>query len=80
MNRKLMSIILSLLISSFTIGILGCEQEGAMEKAGKEMDKTAEEISKKTEEVMQDAGKAVEETQQKVEKAIRAFLLIWNKL
>lgn len=70
MNRKLKNIIFPLLIASFTIGILGCEQEGTMEKAGKKIDKSAKEIGKETEKTMKDAGKAVEDAQQKVEKAI----------
>ena len=70
MNRKLMNIILTLLIASFTIGIVGCEQEGTMEKAGKEIDKAAKVVGEATEEAMKDAGKAVEDAQQKVEEAI----------
>ena len=70
MNRKLLNIVLSLLIASFTIGIVGCEQEGTMEKAGKEIDKAAKDVGKATEEAMKEAGEAVEDAQQKVEEVI----------
>ena len=70
MNRKLMNIILSLLLGLFTLGITGCEQEGPMEKAGKEIDQAAKDIGKATEEAMKDAGKAVEDAEEKVEEAI----------
>ncbi len=71
MNRRIFRIIFSLLIASFiAISITGCEQEGTMEKAGKEIDKAAKDVGEATEKAIQDGGQAVEEAQQKVEKAI----------
>ena len=71
MNRKIMNYLIILLISFFTIGIVGCEQEGAMEKAGKQIDKAAKDVGEATEEAIKDAGKAVEDAQQKVEETVK---------
>lgn len=71
MNRKLMNNLIFLLIALFTIGITGCEPEGNMEKAGKEIDEAVKDIGKAAEKTMNDAGKAVEDVQQKVEETIK---------
>ena len=70
MNRKLMNYFLILFITVFTLGITGCEQEGTMEKAGKEIDKAANDVGNATKEAIKDAGEAVEDAEQKVEEAI----------
>ena len=70
MNRKLLNSFLILVMALFTLGITACEQEGTMEKAGKEIDEAAKDAGKAAEEAMEDAGKAVEDAQQKVEETI----------
>ena len=70
MNRNVIKYLFILLIALFSLGISGCEQEGKMEKAGKEIDKAAKDIGKATEEAMKDAGQAVEDAQQKVEEIV----------
>ena len=71
MNRSLKKYFLILFMVLFTAGMVGCEQEGPMEKAGKEIDKAAKDVGKATEDAMKDAGKAVEDAKQKVEETIK---------
>lgn len=70
MNRNLVNNLLISLIVLFAIGITGCEQEGPMEKAGKEIDQAAKDVGKATEEAMKDADKALDDAKQKVEETI----------
>lgn len=70
MNLQLKKYLLIVLMSLFTAGLVACEQEGPMEKAGKEIDEAAKDVGKATEDAMKDAGKAVEDAEQKVKETI----------
>jgi predicted small secreted protein len=52
------NILIASLLAMFAIGVIGCEQEGPAEKAGKKIDNAVEEAGEKIEE----AGEKIEES------------------
>jgi len=46
---------------AFVLGLAGCQQEGAGEKAGKKIDKAAEKAGDKIDNAAEKAGKAIQD-------------------
>lgn len=63
MFRVLKKIFVCLLLTLFAAGVVGCEQEGSMEKAGKAVDEAVEDAAKSVDDVKKD----VEESMKKKE-------------
>ena len=58
-NSKIKELLIFLLLAIFAVWVSGCEQEGAMEKSGKAVDKAVE-----------DAGDALKDAKEKMEDAV----------
>jgi hyperosmotically inducible periplasmic protein len=61
MNLFYKAILVSSLVLGFTLGLVGCEQEGPAERAGQSIDRTAEQAGDKMEEAKEAASAKAEE-------------------
>lgn len=71
MTRITRNIITAVALGMLMAGVSGCKKEGPMEKAGKEIDKTAGKTGEKIDRAVEKTGDKMEKAGEKIKDAVK---------